>query len=154
VTGDPRPFTLLCRVDGVPRVSCVSGGNTIPTTWDYGYDSQRPGKTELATHSRPPPPPFFAHQTPFPGNGYQEDMYFCTICSSLRRPTWEAAQAFSVETVFHRPTMGMHQPWPWIEHDRENREKNELYQLMKGYDLRPFERAAERRGQLAGGEGR
>ena len=41
-----------------------------------------------------------------------EDNYFCwQNIIQLKRPSFEEAQTFSVETVFHEKSFGIHAPW-------------------------------------------
>lgn len=44
-----------------------------------------------------------------------EDAYFCyQTAVELHRPTFQDAQQFSVETVFHEKSFGVHAPWKYL----------------------------------------
>jgi hypothetical protein len=53
-----------------------------------------------------------------PLNDKVEDMYFGGVCEkfSLKKPDFEKAKEFSVETVYNPKSFGMHKPWGTFGH--------------------------------------
>jgi len=44
-----------------------------------------------------------------------EDLFFSTNQEGVRKPDYEIAKQFSIETVFSDITFGCHAPWKWID---------------------------------------
>lgn len=62
-----------------------------------------------------------------PYNGENEDMYFShQTAINVKKPTFEKAKTFSVETIFNENIFGVHNCWRYLDHSSLNRLK-ELY---------------------------
>jgi hypothetical protein len=81
-------------------------------------------------------------------DGDHEDTWFAFTCGPqrLKIPSWEQARSFAVESVYFRPTLGLHKSWRYIK-SGGGPKKRALYQLMRSYDQRAFDEAEKRWGK-------